>query len=90
MLLDGGVTGVALAVAPESRIAGAEHEVVGAGAAEERLMEVVAQGEAVGQRLQDRRLLLLGVVEAHLVAFADVALRRIGASRWPSRRGTDR
>jgi len=42
--------------------------------------KLIAQGEAVGQLFEDRRLLLLGVVEAHLVAFAEVALRRgIGA-----------
>ncbi len=68
---------IALAVAPEFRVAGAEHEVVGAGATMERLMEVVAQGEAVSQHLQDRSLLLLRVVEAHRVAEAPVA-RRVG------------
>jgi hypothetical protein len=56
---------VAVAVAPERRIASAEHEVVGAGAAMERLVEVVAQGEAVSQHLQDRSFALLGIVEAH-------------------------
>ena len=42
---------IAVAIAPESRIAGAQHEVVGPCAATEGLMEVVAETEAVGQRL---------------------------------------
>ncbi len=67
--------GIAGTVAPERRIAGAEHEVVGTGATVERLMEVVAQGEAVGQRLQDRSLFLFRVIEAHRVALALVRRR---------------
>ena len=63
---------IAFAVAPERSVAGAEHEVVGAGATMERLMEVIAQGEAVSQLLQDRSFLLLGIVEAHRVGHAEV------------------
>ncbi len=43
---------VAVAVAPEAGVAGAEHEVIGARAALERLVEIVAEGEAIGERLQ--------------------------------------
>jgi hypothetical protein len=44
----GGGIGFAIAVAPEPRVAGAEHEVIGASATEKRLMEIIAQGEPIG------------------------------------------
>jgi hypothetical protein len=38
------------------------------GSTEDRLMIIIAQGEAIGESLQHRGLFLLGVVEAHFIA----------------------
>ena len=56
--------GIALAVAEPDHIAVAEHDVVGAGAAVDRLVEVVAHRVVVGEALEVRRVALLHVVEA--------------------------
>ena len=74
--LCGGVAGVAVAVAEPDRVARAEHDVIGAGAAHHRLMIVVAHRIGVGEVLEIRRVALLDVVEAHRGrAFAG---RRVG------------
>ena len=64
--------GIAVAVGPEDRIAGAQHHVIRAGAAHDRLMIVVAHGVLVGEGLQDRNVSLLDVVERHGIAAAIV------------------
>ena len=62
--LCGGVCGVAVAVAEPDRVAVAEHDVVGAGAAVDGLVEVVAHRVGVGEALEVGRVALLHVVEA--------------------------
>src|SRR5260370_11447123 len=55
--------GSAIASGPEDRVAGAEHHMIGAGAAHEGLMKIVAHGELVGEALEDRSISGLDVVE---------------------------
>ena len=56
--------GIAVPVAEPDRVAVAEHDVVGAGAAVDGLVEVVAHGVVVGQALEVGHVALLHVVEA--------------------------
>src|SRR5208337_1732271 len=56
---------VAFAVAEPDRIAGAQHDVVGAGAAEDRLMVIVAHRVGVRERLQIGRVALLNIEKEH-------------------------
>ena len=55
----------ALVVAEVHRVAGAEHDVIGAGAAQDGLMVVVAHRIAVGEEFQIGRVAGLHIVEAH-------------------------
>ena len=56
---------IAVAIAKPDRVAGAEHDVIGAGPAFDRLMEIVAHRIGVGQRLEIGHVPLLDVIEAH-------------------------
>jgi len=67
---------MAIAVTPKDRVAAAEHNVIGAGAAHERLMEIVAYGVLVGQALQDGDIAKFDVVERHRIATTVVVNRR--------------
>jgi len=64
--------GVSIAIGPEDCVAGAEHHVVRAGAAHERLMKIVAHGEFIGEALENRGVSRLNVVEGHGIAAAIV------------------
>jgi len=55
--------GVSIAIGPEDCVAGAEHHVVRAGAAHERLMKIVAHGEFISEAFQDWRVTRLNVIE---------------------------
>ena len=66
---------IAVAVAPEDVVAGAEKDVLNAGAALGRLVIVVADRVFVGQLLEERRVLVLHVVERHRGAAALVRRR---------------
>ena len=55
---------MAIPVAEPDGIAVPEHDVVGAGAAIHRLVEVIAHGVAVGQALKIRSVAMLYVVKA--------------------------
>ena len=65
-------SGIAVRVGPKDGVAGTEHEVVGASAAHEGLVEIVAHGVLVGELLEERGVPCLDVVEGHGVAAAVV------------------
>ncbi len=77
--------GLAVAVAPEDGVAGAEHHVIGASPTHERLVEVVAHGVFVSELLQNRNISGLHVVKRHRIAAAVVVNGRRGIEvieRW--------
>ena len=68
--------GLAVGVAPEDGVAGAEHDVIGASATHEGLVEVIAHGVFVGEPLQNGDVSGAHVVEGHGIAAAVIVKGR--------------
>jgi hypothetical protein len=73
---------IALTVAPENGVAGAQHYMVRARTAHDRLMEIVAHGILIGEALQEWNVAFLNVVKRHRVATAVVVNSAEKGSNW--------